>query len=144
MCRARVGGAEACQKLFEAVLGQEHASMADGTVYLMIIDCYALQHPELRRPRSNAFHLLRLGWIILRADNPKIGKTDSDFRRYAHDLRCFPSLEPPLNRGTLTIADVAAAQDDEERKTIIYAWADAVWLAWSDHHAWVRETLGQG
>ncbi len=141
MCRGRAGGTETCQKLFEEVLAQEYTNPDYGAVHLMAVDCYALQHSEIHRPHSNAFHLLRLGWMLLRDGDPKIGKTDLDFKRYARDLRRFPYLEPPKDRGNITVADVARAKSAKVHKKTVRAWADCVWRAWSGHHLWVQNML---
>ena len=143
MCGSLVeGGEEGCQKLFEKVLALEYSDLAFGAVHLITVDCYALQHSEIHRPYSNAFHLLRLGWIQLRDGNPKIGKTDLDFKRYAKDLRTFPFLQPPKDRGKITIVDVANALDAAAHKKIVEAWGKETWDAWAAYHAWVDKLLG--
>jgi len=47
-------------------------------------------------------------------------------------------LEPPRPNGTLTVADVLAADD---HRAAVRAWARDVWDAWSAHHATVESWL---
>jgi hypothetical protein len=142
MCRAKVaGGEDGCQKLFERVLAKEYSDPAYGAVHLLTVDCYALQHSEAHRPHSNAFHLLRLGWILERDGNAKIGKTELDFKRCAKGLRNFPFLDPPKDRGRITIADIPLDKGAAEHVRRVAEWARAVWETWEAHHQWVRERL---
>jgi hypothetical protein len=145
MCKARIEGCclaaeEECFGLFEQVLAREYSDPGYGEAHLLTVDCYALQHPEVHRPNSNAFHLLRLGWTLNRVRIPKLGRTDSDFKRYAYDLRDFPCLEAPRNRGGITVADIKEA-DPEEHMKAVCIWAGSVWKAYGMHHHWVSRKL---
>ena len=142
MCKAKVvGGEEGCQKLFERVLKKEYSNPAYGGVHLLTMNCYALQHSEIHRKNSNAFHLLRLGWMLAREKDKKIGKTELDFRSYAKDLRNFPFLSPPQNRGKMTIADIPLDKDAKVHARCVVKWANEVWRAWEAHHQWVLGKL---
>lgn len=142
MCGAVVrGGDEACQKLFDEVLAFEYSDPSCGAVHLFSVDCYALQHSEAHRPYSNAFHLLRLGWFFERDKNPKLGKTDLEFKRYAKNLRDFPYLAPPKDRGGITVADIVGCKNPEAHEAAVRQWAQSVWQAWRAHHGWVRQKL---
>ena len=143
MCGAAIEeGDDGCQKLFEDVLALEYSNPVCGRTHLITVDCYALQHSEVRRAQSSAFHLLRLGWILMRDGNPQIGKTDLDFKRYVGDLRHFPHLEAPENRGSVTIVDLVLAKNAEEHGKTALVWAKSVWNAWEIHHAWALKILG--
>jgi hypothetical protein len=48
-------------------------------------------------------------------------------------------LEPPRQRGTITVADVMDAQYPAEHSECVWRWAKSVWQAWESHHAWARE-----
>lgn len=146
MCKARLDGfypepEEGCQAVFERVLAREYSNPVYGQAHLVTVDCYALQHPEPRRLNSNAFHLLRLGWTINRYNFSRLGKTENDFKRYAYDLRQFPYLESPTDRGRVTVADITQA-DPEAHMKAVCAWAGSVWKAYEVHHCWVLKKLG--
>ncbi len=146
MCKARIEGnyaaaEDGCQKLFERVLALEYSDAVYGGAHLLTVDCYALQHSEIHRPNSNAFHLLRLGWTLNRVRVPKLGQTDNDFKRYAVDLRSFPYLEAPKNRGKITVVDVAETVEPKDHMKAVCVWAGAVWRAYGAHHPWVRKKL---
>jgi hypothetical protein len=148
MCRALIKDCQppaedGCQRLFEQVLAREYSDPAYGEAHLLTVDCYSLQHPEVHRPSSNAFHLLRLGWTLNRVRIPKLGRTDNDFKRYAYDLRDFPCLEAPADRGRITVADIKET-DPEEHMKAVCVWAGSVWKAYSMHHYWVKEKLEIG
>jgi Family of unknown function (DUF5946) len=55
---------ENCRAMFNAVLEREYSDAAFGEAHLFTVDVYALQHSEQHGPRSNAFHLMRLGWLL--------------------------------------------------------------------------------
>lgn len=144
MCKAKViGGEKGCQKLFERVLEKEYSGPAYGAVHLLTLDSYALQHSELHRKNSNAFHLLRLGWMLMRDKDKKIRKSDLDFRSYAKDLHNFPFLDPPGNRGKMTIADIPLNKGAKVHARCVTNWAKEVWKAWEAHHQWVFGKLAE-
>src|SRR6187549_881916 len=118
-------GFESCAAMFNAVLEREYSDQAFGESHLFTVDAHALQHSEKHAPRSNAFHLMRLCWLLEHGGNPSIrqvqrggrafygardqftrvpsrpGRAFSDAREQA--FRHFPFLEPPASRGALTV-----------------------------------------
>src|SRR5690349_6593330 len=65
-------GFDSCRDIFNAVLEREYSIPAFGESHLFTVDAYALQHSEQHGPRSNAFHLMRLCWLIEHGGNPTI------------------------------------------------------------------------
>src|SRR5579872_1957140 len=64
-CRAAVlDGFENCAAMFHAVLEREYTDPAFGEAHLSTVDAHALQHSEGHGRRSNAFHLIRLCWLL--------------------------------------------------------------------------------
>ena len=53
------------------------------------------------------------------------------------------AFEPVPWLGEITVAHVHAAKDLEEHTARARAWAEALWRAWSPHHARVRELLAK-
>jgi hypothetical protein len=106
------------------------------------VDAYAVQHPGVEGPqalRSVAMHLMRLCLVYERGMPPASG------RGLAPRLLAQPPdvawLAPPAQRGTLTVADVAAAGGADEHLVRVDAWGRDVWEAWSEQHATVRRWL---
>jgi hypothetical protein len=135
-------GYDNCAAMFQAVLEREYSDPAFGEAHLFTVDAYVLQHSEEHGPRSNAFHLMRLCWLVEHGGNPSIrqlrrgGGASYDAREEAY--RHFPFLEPPASRGELSVGSVLTAQTPGEHKARARAWGQSVWEAWSAHHAWAR------
>jgi len=135
-------GFENCRAMFNAVLEREYRSLAYGESHLFTVDAFCLQHSEQCGPRSNAFHLMRLCWLVEHGGNPSIQQVrkgghafyDTGEEAYRH----FPFLEPPASRGELTVVSVLQAQTQEEHAAHARAWGHSVWEAWSKHHPWAR------
>ena len=89
--------------------------------------------------RSVAMHLMRLCLVYERGMAPGAG------RAIAPRLLSQPPdvawLEPPADRGAVTVADVAAAAGPDEHLVRVDDWGRCVWSAWSAHHATVRRWL---
>ena len=133
--------------MFNAVLEREYSNLAFGDAHLFTVDAFCLQHSEQCGPRSNAFHLMRLCWLIEREGNPSLRRVRAGSRAFykarEEDLRRFPFLEPPAARGELTVVSVLPAANPEEHAARARAWGQCVWVAWSGHHAWAREQVRQ-
>jgi hypothetical protein len=138
---------ESCRAMFNTVLEREYSLPAFGAAHLFTVDAYALQHFEEHGPRSNAFHLMRLSWLLEHGGNPSIrqvqraGRAFDDAREEKY--RQFPFLRPPRSRGELTVVSVLKAQTPEEHAERARAWGQSVWEAWSEHHAWAGEQVRQ-
>jgi len=133
--------------MFNTVLEREYSSQTYGESHLFTVDAYALQHSEEHRPRSNAFHLMRLCWLLEHGGNPSIRQVRKGGRAFydARDetYREFPFLQPPISRGELTVVSVMNAQTPEEHAERARAWGQSVWDAWSEHHAWARDQVSK-
>jgi hypothetical protein len=139
-CGADVpGGSEGCRKLFEDLLLLEYSDPSYGAVHLLTVDAYALQHSESHGPRSNAYHLIRLCWLLEHGGDPRIGQAGPRSRALAEGYKELPHLEPAENRGEVTVADVHGAAGPEEHGERVKQWASSVWRAWSAHQQWARE-----
>ena len=151
--------------MFNAVLEREYSIPAFGESHLFTVDAFALQHSEQCGPRSNAFHLMRLCWLLEHGGSPSIRQVQRGGRAFygARDLftrvpsrpggsfsdareqafRHFPFLEPPTLRGELTVVSVHHAKSAEDHAERALAWGQSVWEAWSEHHAWARLQVGR-
>ena len=130
--------------MFEEVCIRE-GDPAFGAVHLLTVDAYALQHPEERGPRSNAFHLMRLCRLLEHGDSPAMGARPPRQigKAFEYEYRTFPVLQTPSNRGDVTVAAVYDAQDPLEHTRRAYEWARAVWDAYQTHHEWARAEAGR-
>ena len=130
-CRAIVpGGTEGGWSLFQEVLALEYSDPAYGAVHFLTVDAHAPQHSEDHGPRSNAFHLLRLRMLLEYGGDPRIGQNPKWFQAQLDGNREAPYLQPPAERGGVTIADVHGAASAEEHAERVYRWARSVWEAW--------------
>jgi hypothetical protein len=110
-------------------------------VHLLSVDSYVLQHSEAHSPRSNAFHLLRLYFILCRSSSPAIGFQDKRLGRLVRQkYQGFPELKAPDDRGNFNVADVLEATNPQEHRRRVELWAQAVWMAYGTHHQWVEKT----
>src|SRR6516162_9891119 len=128
-------GYENCAAMFNAVLEREYRDPAYGEAHLFTVDAHALQHSEEHGPRSNAFHLMRLCWLLEHGGSPSIRQVRRGAGAFyvarEETYRHFPFLEPPASRGALTVLSVLMAKTPEEHVKRARAWGQCVWDAWS-------------
>ena len=138
---------ESCRAMFNSVLEREYSNPAFGEAHLYTVDAFCLQHSAQCGPRSNAFHLMRLCWLLEHGGNPSIRQVRAGGRAFYNarekDYRDFPFLEPPATVGDLTVVSVLEAQNAEDHNERAKAWVQYAWDAWSQHHAWAREQVRQ-
>jgi hypothetical protein len=140
-------GYDSCRAMCGAVREREYRDPAYGAAHLFTVDAFALQHSEQHGPRSNAFHLMRLCWLLEHGGEPGIqrerrgGRAFNDAREETYDT--FPFLEPPADRGALTVLSVLDAETPQEHAERARAWGQCVWDTWSEHHAWARDQVTQ-
>jgi hypothetical protein len=125
------------------LLERDYSYREWGAVHLLAVDAFALQHPESQSDHSVAFHLLRLCALLEHGADPRMGSPNPRGleSHLGRDRENLPHLAPPSDPGPWNVARVAEAPNPEEHGRAVRAWAEAVWHAWRDHHAWARETL---
>ncbi len=139
-CGAAVGGQSECQELFERVGMRAYADAAYARTHRLVVDAYALQHPDryCRSGKSLAAHLTGACVFIENPDEPELNRV---VQRWLSRNPSLTRLTPPEERGRVTVADVAVARDPEEHDLRVRAWAMSAWQAWSAHHALAREWI---
>ena len=139
----RRGCARRRRGLFRAVqvVALEYSDPAYGAVNLLSVDAHALQHPEDHGIKNNAFHLIRLCWLLEHGGDPRLGQGPRWLQAQFDGNPKLPVLEPPVNRGKVTVADVCGAANPDDHAERVYRWARSVWEAWSAHHEWPRQWL---
>ncbi|HKA23670.1 MAG TPA: DUF5946 family protein [Candidatus Eisenbacteria bacterium] len=134
-----IGCSPGCWALFGEVLAREYSDFRYARVHGLTVDAYAVQHPG--EPSAHAIasvglHLQRLHWVLeLGYDGVRATRV---MQRAAERKRELTWLEPPAERGSMTVVDVQRATTPEEHVERVRAWAAEVWQAWSVHHETVR------
>lgn len=107
-------------------------------VYQLAIDAWAVQHPQ--RPQgtdqSLALHLMTLLLFLDEDVDPARGP--SLHKEMMVGRHVFEHLDPPVDRGALTVAHVVSARDAVEHARLVREWAASAWQAWTPHHPVVR------
>ena len=107
----------------------------------LVVDAYAVQHPDGADPRairSVGIHLMTLCLFIERGADPALG---TRLHRGMVEMPEFPLLSPPAAPGSLTVVDMPLTGPAAAAREAAYAWAASAWSAWSGHHETVRGWL---
>ncbi len=132
-------GADGCQEIFDQLAARALTNVAYGRTHRLVVDVYALQHPDryMASGKSAAAHLLGVCAALEHENNPL-------FINLIHKWLDGPAKvakpELPASRGASTIADIQAASNDPA----LYAravrnWARATWRAYAPLHSIVRD-----
>ena len=127
-----------CWSLFEEVIAKEFQNaVLFAQAHQLTVDAYAAQHAGGRHPdKSVCIHLTGLHLALERGLAP----LERPRRMQALAARTtWPHFEPPTERASLTICDVALADGPEEHAARVREWAAQVWKIWRPHHGAVRE-----
>jgi hypothetical protein len=106
----------------------------------LAFDAYCMQHPATycRSAKSYAAHLMRLACGV---EHDGARTVYDAIRRWLDGHVQLEKPPVPEHRGEITIADIAAADND-----VIRAWAENVWAAYAEQHAlargWIAAALG--
>jgi hypothetical protein len=129
-----------CWATYGEVLAREYADY-DGfrMIHRLTVDAFAVQHPHspaAENIRSVGFHLCRLCLILEQGLDAH--RANAAMVAIAAHKTLFTPLRIPACLGTVTVADVYAAQDPAEHRDAVRRWAVAVWQAWTPCHDIVR------
>lgn len=135
-----------CWAVYGEVLAREYGNAAYMANHRLTVDAYAVQHPGEPTPaarRSVLIHLVALCAVFEHG----LGQRDATRLLQALGERQIDPgwLEPPEERGGVTVADVHAAGDPKAHLDAVERWARSAWRAWSPHHGparrWVERML---
>jgi Family of unknown function (DUF5946) len=102
-------------------------------IHQHVVDAFAAQHANAEsKPIGIVFALIGLYLCVERAFTGR--QVQREHARLARVRRSWPRLEPPADRGRLTIHDVLAAPPGSERDRAISDWCASVWEAWRGSH----------
>lgn len=141
-CGAPLGGRAGCQAAFDSLSARSYSSPARGAVHNLLVDVYAVQHPEEYGVSAKSYirHLYALGVLLEFPGNARL--------YWATPARGRPVPAPPKpallrSRGTLTVAHAMAAADDPAYQRCLREWAEAVWAAYAPQHDLYRRYLAE-
>jgi len=140
-CGAKItGGTTACRAVFHEFGLRAIDRTIDRASHWMLVDAYALQHPEpyCHSAKSLAAHLTGLCCALEHDRDQKLRAT---LQRWLNGTPALEKPEVPVARGRLTIADVHRVADSPDEKRVLQEWARSVWDAWSDHHETARRWI---
>lgn len=133
----------ACWRHFGRVLAREYSEPAWMAAHRLTVDAYAVQHPGDPSPQtaqSVAIHLMSLHAVL---DRGLTHAAARDLIVQSSGQRRYDWLDPPAERGTVTVADVSLDADAAAHLAQVERWAASAWSAWRVHHAqieaWARE-----
>jgi uncharacterized protein DUF5946 len=139
-CGARLGGRAGCQRTFDELQAQSSTSPRRAAVHNLAVDAFAMQHTEEygKSAKSYIFHLTALCCGV---------EASGDVKSYWGIPRLLDgptTLARPddiLFRGTMTVADAQACQDDGDYPEVVRRWASEVWSAYAGLHTTARQWL---
>jgi hypothetical protein len=140
-CGAPVAGGRAgCQALFEEVGLRAFSDARYGAVHRLVVDAYAMQHPEpyCHSAKSYAAHLTGLCCGVERGGNPGV------YRAINQWLNGKAPIDKPqvlTSRGQLTIANLRVVSSAEEHIKRAREWAKSVWEAYGAQHELARQWI---
>jgi hypothetical protein len=137
--------AESVKGCWEAFTGLSERAYGEPIImaaHFYAVDAHALQHPEIHGIKNNAAHLLRLHWLFAHHATARVAEIPRWWQHYLN-VGPVPILDPPANRGALTVMDVVNAGPPEQIAARMQDWARAVYAAWHAHHAWAEGQLRQ-
>ena len=135
---AVAGGSQGCQRLFESIGLREYDDMRFGRYHRIVVDLYAMQHPDRygRSAKSFAAHLTGLcAWLEDEADSQSV---NAAVQRWLSGPS--PIDKPPVPRryGALTIRELVDEADPARYGDALRRWARSTWQAYAPLHAIAR------
>lgn len=132
-----------CWSVYTEVLGAEFGNaILYGAVHQLTVDSYAVQHAGGdHTDKSIAVHLAGLHLVLDRGMRPP--NVPPLLRRLADVIPEWPHFLPPVERGSLTVFDVALTDSVQEHIDTVEGWAKQMWAAWSTHHDAVADLVAR-
>lgn len=125
-----------CWAAFGEVLAREYADPALADIHRLSVDAYAVQHPgspSRQTIQSVALHLCRL--ILLLERGLPAARANAAMLELGRHKQRFTWLEPPPDRGAMTVADVHAARGADAHAAAVQRWARSALAAWAPQRA---------
>ena len=137
------GGEAGCQEIFDGLLARDFSNVAYFAVHRMLVDTYALQHPDryCASAKSLAAHLTGLCWLVEHSGSRAVGS--EALRRWLNGGPQLEKPEVPSIRGWLTIGDLPQGEDPGAHAQAVDRWARSAWEAYSALHPLARQWIQQ-
>jgi hypothetical protein len=142
------GGTEGCQRLFEAIRLREHEDIRIARYHRIIVDVYAMQHPDRygRSAKSFAAHLTGLcAWMDNEASAQSV---NAAVQRWLSGPAPIEKPTLPPSYGAVTIRELVDADDPGKYGEALRRWARSTWAAYRSLHAtaraWIATSHAQG
>jgi hypothetical protein len=105
-----------------------------------IVDAFAAQHADRNsKPIATVFALVGLYLSVEKGFTGR--QAQKAHMQLARQRRQWPRLEPPSERGAVTVSDVLAAPPGPDRDEMIRNWCVSVWDAWRATQNQIRELV---
>ncbi|MDP9282053.1 MAG: DUF5946 family protein [Chloroflexota bacterium] len=144
---AVAGGTEGCQRLFESIGLREYEDMRFGRYHRIVVDAYAMQHPDRygRSAKSFAAHLTGLcAWL---EDESTAMSANAAVQRWLNGSSPIDKPPLPSTYGAITIRELVDADDPVRYGEVLRRWARSTWDAYALLHAtaraWIATALAQ-
>ena len=120
-----------CRSVYTEGIGAEFSSAPlFGSAHQLSVDTYAVQHAGGPHPdKSVDVHLTGLFLVLERGIVPT--SVPPLLQRLVTVIKEWPHFPPPTASGSLTVLDVALAED---HIATVRVWANGIWSAWAEHH----------
>ena len=133
-----LGASAECWAVFGRVLASHYEDAVTlGGIHRLVVDAYAAQHPDGQPDKSVGVHLVGLQLSI--EEGLAEHQVNELTQRLIAAAESYPVFDPPADRGSLTVADLAAADDATEQRELSERWARLVWQAWEHERPKVYE-----
>ncbi len=132
-----------CWSVFTEVVGSEFNNVVlFGQAHQLTVDSFAAQHAGGAHPdKSVAIHLCG-PYLVFKCRLPPT-RIPRCHQHLANTVEAWPQFDPPDDRGSLTVFDVAMCDSPEEHIETVREWAGGVWAAWSRYHADVEDLVNR-
>jgi hypothetical protein len=138
-----VGGVDGCQKLFDDESVREYGDVLFAGRRRLVVDTYALQHPERYCASATSLVAHLTGVCIAIEHRAREQELNEAVQRWLSRRPELVKPTLPLARGPLTIADVLVATTVNDHRAVVERWARGTWTAYAGLHEvardWVRK-----
>jgi hypothetical protein len=144
---AVAGGIDGCQRLFESIGLREYEDMRFGRYHRIVVDVYAMQHPDRygRSAKSFAAHLTGLcAWLEDEAGAPEV---NAAVQRWLSGPSPIEKPSVPTTYGALTVRELVDEADPVRYGDALRRWARSTWDAYASLHSiarlWIATALAK-
>jgi hypothetical protein len=144
---AVAGGREGCQRLFESIGLREYEDMRFGRYHRIVVDVYAMQHPDryCRSAKSFAAHLTGLcAWLDNEVESQSV---NAAVQRWLSGPSPIEKPPQPTGYGAVTIRELVDEDDPLRYGDALRRWARSTWTAYAPFQAiarvWIVTALGE-